>query len=257
MLFFFDKCEDWHKKTHAAQVIDEYNKLIIRLNKGHRSIIARCKRCDISFITSVRNKKREDLCCPFGCREKNSKKKNRERSKKYNATDNGKAKKKEINKKRSKNNKFRNIDPNNTAKNSLDYDTNKNIHPDVSRQPASMNEEVVETNTIDTINNNNSHIHNKEINSDEHCAEMLVDENKGAPPGEAISHSQSDSGAECNNQAKVPAIVNYIRIVIKLISGCYFSAKEIWEKIFKILRQRGIDKWGYPAYKYSQENKPP
>lgn len=61
-----------------------------------------CPHCQILFFSHPRNTKRDDIRCPFGCRDAVSKQKSTERSTKYNRSDNGKEKKQERNKQRSK-----------------------------------------------------------------------------------------------------------------------------------------------------------
>ncbi len=54
----------------------------------------RCRHCGILFLTDARNRCRNDLRCPFGCREEHRKRSSAERSKEYYRSDVGKFKKK-------------------------------------------------------------------------------------------------------------------------------------------------------------------
>lgn len=63
-------------------------------------IIAKCARCDIEFLTSVANRRRDDLRCPFGCRQARKKEQNRKRGRKNYETQNGKEAKQRRNRKR-------------------------------------------------------------------------------------------------------------------------------------------------------------
>jgi len=67
-----------------------------------QKVTTRCRRCGIFFITDPRNRKRSDLCCPFGCRQLRIQSLSNERSIDYNRTEIGKNKKKQINGRRNK-----------------------------------------------------------------------------------------------------------------------------------------------------------
>jgi len=56
-----------------------------------------CCHCGIRFFTHPRNKHRQDLRCPFGCRAHRRRQCGNQRSKKYRDTDSGRAKKKQLN----------------------------------------------------------------------------------------------------------------------------------------------------------------
>ena len=64
--------------------------------------LKRCLHCGIVFLTHPRNAKRNDLRCPFGCREEHRKRCSTERSVAYYRTKEGKFKKKIQNDKRSR-----------------------------------------------------------------------------------------------------------------------------------------------------------
>lgn len=65
-----------------------------------RRCLVRCNHCGIYFLTDPRNAKREDLCCPFGCREARRKRRSTERSEAYYRSEEGKIKKRQQNEKR-------------------------------------------------------------------------------------------------------------------------------------------------------------
>lgn len=67
-----------------------------------RRCLTRCTHCNIYFLTHPRNAKRDDLGCPFGCRQAHRKRSSTERSVAYYRTKNGKTKKREQNDKRKK-----------------------------------------------------------------------------------------------------------------------------------------------------------
>jgi hypothetical protein len=71
-----------------------------------RKCLTRCRHCQILFFTHPRNAGRTDLGCPFGCRQAHRRKNSTYRSTEYYRSDEGKQKKKELNKARSQQNRF-------------------------------------------------------------------------------------------------------------------------------------------------------
>ncbi len=70
---------------------------MLRKHPHLRRLVKRCKHCQILFITHPRNACRNDLRCPFGCREAHRKICSSKRSTKYYQTEEGKVKKKQFN----------------------------------------------------------------------------------------------------------------------------------------------------------------
>ena len=65
------------------------------------SCAATCRHCGIRFLSHPRNVNRQDLLCPFGCRDHLRRLRSRERSQRYRQSDSAKRKKKILNAKRS------------------------------------------------------------------------------------------------------------------------------------------------------------
>jgi hypothetical protein len=74
---------------------------VVRGRTELRRCVRRCRHCGIFFLTHPRNAGRQDLGCPFGCKEAHRKRRSTERSVEYYGTDEGKVKKKIQNDKRS------------------------------------------------------------------------------------------------------------------------------------------------------------
>jgi len=74
-------------------------RLLKRLPYFHHYLTS-CNECGIYFYTDPRNKGRNDLCCPFGCRAIHEKRQSNIRSKNYYQHPVGKMKKKQLNRKR-------------------------------------------------------------------------------------------------------------------------------------------------------------
>lgn len=83
----------------------------MRGRRDLRRCLARCRHCRIFFVAHPRNGGREDLGCPFGCRDAYRKKRSTARSTAYYQTAAGKAKKAEFNRKSRRSAESRGSDP--------------------------------------------------------------------------------------------------------------------------------------------------
>ncbi len=75
---------------------------VLRLKPWLRKCLARCRHCGIFFLTDVRNAGRQDLGCPFGCRQTHRRTQSTCRSVDYYRQAEGKAKKRDLNARRRK-----------------------------------------------------------------------------------------------------------------------------------------------------------
>jgi hypothetical protein len=73
---------------------------VLRAKPHLRACLTRCRHCGIFFLTHPRNAGRQDLRCPFGCREAHRKQASAQRSAAYYRTSEGKRRKSEINQRR-------------------------------------------------------------------------------------------------------------------------------------------------------------
>lgn len=73
---------------------------VVRELSHLRPCLKRCRHCGILFLTHPRNICRNDINCPFGCRDVLRKRKSTERSSAYYRTDEGKIKKQQQNARR-------------------------------------------------------------------------------------------------------------------------------------------------------------
>jgi hypothetical protein len=74
---------------------------VLRTRTDLHRCATRCRHCGIFFLTHPRNAGRQDLGCPFGCKEAYRKQRSSKRSVEYYGTEEGKVKKKIQNGKRS------------------------------------------------------------------------------------------------------------------------------------------------------------
>jgi hypothetical protein len=74
---------------------------LLRVSPNHQHEIVVCRKCRIRFLTAPCNSERQDMHCPFGCRTHHQKSASNRRSTDYYQTDEGKAKKRQINADRS------------------------------------------------------------------------------------------------------------------------------------------------------------
>lgn len=75
---------------------------IVRNQPELRRCLKRCRHCRIFFLTHPRNAARQDLRCPFGCRQAHRKRQSNQRSAAYYQDERGKVKKQQQNAKRRK-----------------------------------------------------------------------------------------------------------------------------------------------------------
>ena len=75
-------------------------RFVIKQQPELKRCLTRCRHCQILFFTHPRNAGRNDLGCPFGCREARRKQKSTERSVAYYRSKDGKSKKVELNQQR-------------------------------------------------------------------------------------------------------------------------------------------------------------
>jgi len=75
---------------------------VLRFKPCLRKCTARCRHCGIFFLTDVRNAGRQDLGCPFGCRQAHRQRQSTRRSVDYYRQPEGKAKKRDLNARRRK-----------------------------------------------------------------------------------------------------------------------------------------------------------
>jgi len=86
----------------AALVLEYYVLLrsVLRAKPHLRACLTRCRHCRIFFLTHPRNAGRQDLRCPFGCREAYRKRASAQRSAAYYGEAAGKKRKSKINQRR-------------------------------------------------------------------------------------------------------------------------------------------------------------
>jgi hypothetical protein len=96
----FEFQPEWYRVGEVRDLVFVYY-FVLRFvcsTKPHlRRCLKRCRHCRIFFFTHPRNKGRDDLGCPFGCREAHRKKCSTERSMRYYRTPAGKEKKRRLN----------------------------------------------------------------------------------------------------------------------------------------------------------------
>lgn len=148
-----------------------------------RRCLCRCRHCRIFFLGDPRNARREDLGCPFGCREAHRKRESTRRSVDYYRTPEGKIKKRQHNSRRNRTTERR-TEP-------VDLD---------SSDPANQ----------------------------EHRSETQTD-----------------------GDAKMPApprrwaapLLEYVRVICRLIDGRWFTVDEVLEMLREVWRQRSMVRW--------------
>jgi hypothetical protein len=73
---------------------------VLRAKPHLRPCLTRCRHCRIYFLTHFRNAARQDLRCPFGCRQAHRRQQSTRRSVAYYREAEGKLKKRDLNQRR-------------------------------------------------------------------------------------------------------------------------------------------------------------
>jgi hypothetical protein len=102
---FFAFSPDWYCMGEPLALVGRYYVLLrtalrTRPHLRGRGYLRRCRHCRILFLTDPRNRGREDLGCPFGCRAAHRKKEAARRAAQWRSTPVGKAEKKKLNRER-------------------------------------------------------------------------------------------------------------------------------------------------------------
>lgn len=96
----FEFRPDWHRQHQAVRLVRQYELNLTSLLEAHPDLhdcVAGCCHCEIRFLTFRCNRGRDDLRCPFGCREHHRRQQGNARSRKYCRTPEGKKRKEERN----------------------------------------------------------------------------------------------------------------------------------------------------------------
>jgi len=100
---------DWYRKKEVRGIVAQYYWVVrsVLKEKPHlRKCLTRCRHCHILFFTHPRNAGRNDLGCPFGCRQTHRRISSIHRSTEYYRSKEGKQKKKYLNDGRSQQNRL-------------------------------------------------------------------------------------------------------------------------------------------------------
>jgi hypothetical protein len=95
---------DWHQDDRAKPLVRQYQIALDAVVTSHPHLqrcVTHCVACGIRFFTHPRNAGRQDLRCPFGCRQQHRRQRGNERSTAYYHTPSGRWLKKRLNARRS------------------------------------------------------------------------------------------------------------------------------------------------------------
>ena len=96
--------EDWHQYDCARPLVGQYQLALDALLTDRPDLqdcAVGCCQCGIRFFTHPRNRRRQDLRCPFGCRTHHRRQQASARSRRYSQSEAAKRKKKRLNCRRS------------------------------------------------------------------------------------------------------------------------------------------------------------
>jgi len=96
----FEFRPDWHQQNQAVRLVRQYELKLTSILESHPDLhdcVAGCCHCGIRFLSYRCNRGRQDLRCPFGCREHHRRSQANARSRKHYQTAQGKQRKEERN----------------------------------------------------------------------------------------------------------------------------------------------------------------
>ena len=96
----FEFRPDWHRQHQAVRLVRQYELNLTSILETHPDLhdcVAGCCHCEIRFLTFRCNRRRDDLRCPFGCREHHRRQQTNARSRKHYRTPEGRKRKEERN----------------------------------------------------------------------------------------------------------------------------------------------------------------
>lgn len=185
-----------------------------------------CKHCGIRFFTHPRNAEREDLRCPFGCREHHRRELSKERSRRHYQK--AEAKKKKA---------FRNAQRSFPADfDDANFSVDGNLSPSDNASPG-VAPSGDDRSFPDVVS--------AELPVAKLC---LTDSHREATnvenPEEALLNLEISLGGVVLDGARVvnSQILPYVRMAVSLIVGKSISKKELFAGLLKIVSQRSIDR---------------
>jgi hypothetical protein len=96
---------DWYRGGPVVALVLAYYAVlrsVLRAQPALRRCLTRCGHCGVFFLTDPRNAGRDDLRCPFGCRQAHRRRQSDRRSAAYYRDEAGQEKKRALNAKRRK-----------------------------------------------------------------------------------------------------------------------------------------------------------
>lgn len=96
----FEFRSDWHRQNQSVRLVRQYELKLTSILAAHPDLhdcVAGCCHCGIRFLTFRCNRRRDDLRCPFGCREHHRRQQANARSRKHYRTPEGRERKEERN----------------------------------------------------------------------------------------------------------------------------------------------------------------
>ena len=179
---------------------------VLRTKPHLRPLLVRCQDCRIRFFTDPRNRGREDLRCPFGCRAAHARRSSRERSTAYNRTAAGKAKKKRYN----ANRRQRRSEPDPVEEAETAVDETAVV------QAATTQESVLAAAQVE-------------------AAAVAPDQ-----PSEVKGVDVEDVGRRLADGEFDGGMVEYLRVTTRLIEGRAVSREEVLEMLRRVVRQHSF-----------------
>lgn len=245
---------EWYSKDNVRDLVLEYYVLLrVALRRHPQLLRTRCCHCGIFFATSRRNVGRDDMRCPFSCRDAHRKIESTKRSVAYNRTKHGKRLKSLLNQRRNppRANTARLITP---AAPPLALGKSP---PFPFPRPRDADHSLSREDIGTSLASDSSHAREKqsapkELQPERTSTVAGVEPFASHPPLKPLSKLNNSIPDELIDCAIPPAIaagyehpsslVIYLMDLVGLIERRRITAQEIIDCYFKIMRQRSIVK---------------
>lgn len=227
--------EDWHQEGRADPLIRQYQltlDAILRKRADLQDCAVRCCHCKIRFLTHPRNAGRQDLRCPFGCRQHHRRQSANERSRDHYRTDSAKRKKKRLNGQRCK----------------LGNDTGNSALSDAHSMSASL-EQAPAQEPAGALGMRSAGVNCSGVES---ASESVASGATGKTPAEIATAEIVGlplAGFVLDERALVnSSILPYARMVASMIEGRTISREELLAVLRKRMRQHSIGRLSRREY---------
>lgn len=245
----FEFRPDWHRQNQAVRLVRQYELNLTSILEAHPELhdcVAGCCYCEIRFLTFRCNRGRDDLRCPFGCREHYRRQQANARSRKHYRTPEGRKRKEERN----------------SLRCPIDLQEQPPQQASASQQAPPSGEELPSVSPVETASAPQLRLH-RSLSSDvpsgllNHRAHDLVLTDDVSP---TESWSLELEGVVLTQQTLArSSVLSYLCEVIRVLERRTITREELLQTLGESLRQRSLGARRRREYvlSYLNEHPPP